>query len=746
MLADSFANVPHRRELLKAVWTGFATLIERAQVGGAEEIGYTSVMATQHREHQIDQAELRAEIERVTSELTAELELVRAEAAEKERLRAEQEARAEEAETVAARVHLERDAAQLELAKMSSALKSEIATRERVERQLEAEVRNLVPLRAQAAQLTTARSEAQNAQALAARRQREAQAAEEGRARVLAELHVAETAVQALAKEFKGIDDMISVATELNGRLSAERDALRVDLAAERKTVDDMNRVERAKRAEEKQKLSQLMQQMGDTDAAVMKEQRARIAAEQQIKNLEARLETAAVVEEERDATIASQQTTISKLEGEVNERDNSIAKLQVEAEALQRGATRAKDAENLAASELSDAQLKSKQLISELSHAREEAKIARTELDALKLSTMREVESMRSQVQKVTTERDSAIAQKEEAESSTAVWEDRVAALEADVQRQRSKFLEREATHEAHMIEVEKAAASARRSDSEAISRQAKIRESESKVLSAAVTEVEELGAVVEAMRADVARLTNDNVAYMAEVAAYEEALSCVYELHSTLDQGRTLGVMISELGGEVIDQLAAQSEQQRAIDAAARDLVAVASSLDATATFSGDVLQPLVDEAAASHKEVPLLREELLHAGLARTETLGDLQRHLDTADQERQAHAAEMAALSKTVVQEREQAAVTSQMQATQLEQFKRELVDANEELTNWRNGNIRLSNARQWREEYQQRKQGKDDGMLATVHQDLLTEPFLVEASEPSANRYQRVVQN
>ena len=46
----------------------------------------------------------------------------------------------------------------------------------------------------------------------------------------------------------------------------------------------------------------------------------------------------------------------------------------------------------------------------------------------------------------------------------------------------------------------------------------------------------------------------------------------------------------------------------------------------------------------------------------------------------------------------------------MQSTQLETTQRELADAMEELANWRNGNIRLSNVKAWREE----RDGKPGG--------------------------------
>lgn len=45
LLGDTFAEMPHRQELLRAVWAGYATLIERADIGGVKEVTLTSAMA-----------------------------------------------------------------------------------------------------------------------------------------------------------------------------------------------------------------------------------------------------------------------------------------------------------------------------------------------------------------------------------------------------------------------------------------------------------------------------------------------------------------------------------------------------------------------------------------------------------------------------------------------------------------------------------------------------------------------------
>ena len=50
-------------------------------------------------------------------------------------------------------------------------------------------------------------------------------------------------------------------------------------------------------------------------------------------------------------------------------------------------------------------------------------------------------------------------------------------------------------------------------------------------------------------------------------------------------------------DLGDEATEQLALQSEQQRCIDAAERDLAMAESRLDDAAVLSAEVLQPLVE-----------------------------------------------------------------------------------------------------------------------------------------------------
>ena len=109
------------------------------------------------------------------------------------------------------------------------------------------------------------------------------------------------------------------------------------------------------------------------------------------------------------------------------------------------------------------------------------------------------------------------------------------------------------------------------------------------------------------------------------------------------------------------------------------------------------------MVDEAAASHVEVPLLREQLLQTSLLRGETLSQLRMTQDAAEDERMKFRREMTAISKESAEQKEQAAFSSKLLTEQLEVATTELTEATEELSNWRSGNIRLANAKQWREQ-------------------------------------------
>ena len=84
MLADTFSGLPHRHELLKQAWTGFTTLLERAQ-GGDELLGYASVLAAQRRDSEAAYASLEAEYRQTSHHLQEELGAARVHAEEETR-------------------------------------------------------------------------------------------------------------------------------------------------------------------------------------------------------------------------------------------------------------------------------------------------------------------------------------------------------------------------------------------------------------------------------------------------------------------------------------------------------------------------------------------------------------------------------------------------------------------------------------------------------------------------------------
>lgn len=173
MLADHFAHSPHRHELLKAVWAGFTTLIERAQVGGAEDIGYASVLAAQRKETLEMRATLQAELDRVSEALKGDLAAAQAETEAASRRGVDLGLQIEAADALVTRTAAERDQLKEELAGTASKLDTEIAQRERVEQLLVVEQKNAIPIREKAEQLPKARSETRLAQGQLVQRMKE---------------------------------------------------------------------------------------------------------------------------------------------------------------------------------------------------------------------------------------------------------------------------------------------------------------------------------------------------------------------------------------------------------------------------------------------------------------------------------------------------------------------------------------------------------------------------------------------
>lgn len=702
-LADSFSDLPQRQTLLKHVWAGFATLIERAEIAGAEGVGYSSVMAALSLEMRTIRDELQAELKRTTAFLQGELATSREQEVTTEKLRVEQQQRAETAEALEHETAAARDSFKAQLERTSEELRKMTLEKEKLERDLEAEKKALEPLRAQAAALQGARTEAKSAQALAKKRQAELASALEIKEQLSAALTLEEVAVSTMRMELAGCDRTLTRARKAHEELAATRDAIAAKAAEDVRDLEEKLKKEKALGKAQEEKNKKLRAQMEEIDASAAQERKARLQAQERITLLTEELEETRTDLEAKEQMAAENLKRVEELKIELEVSENSKVELNVTIDSLKRKAANAEKEKELAVEELADAQKRNRQLISDLKGAREEAKVCKNELDQLTLKSFRDCEMLRSELQKEIAEKEAALAETEEAKEQVVHWEDRVTLLENDAQKHRLAIVEREKAHEESLLDAQKHLLKAQRTDNEALTRLHKQGVEDSKVLQLACDDVNEIGKLIDELRQDVARLTNDNMAYAAEVDAYEEAMTCRFELHATLDQGAAISTLLGALYEDVRDQLALQSDQQRAIDATHLAMGGVLSAVDDLNALSAEMLQPLVDEAADSHRELPLIREELLQTSLQRTETLSKLRMAQDAADAERQQSQREVQMISKQAAQQKEEADFAMKIKQEQLELALAELAEANEELANWRSGNIRLSNAKAWREQ-------------------------------------------
>ena len=199
------------------------------------------------------------------------------------------------------------------------------------------------------------------------------------------------------------------------------------------------------------------------------------------------------------------------------------------------------------------------------------------------------------------------ACALKEEAEESVKVWEERVKVLEAERERVARVNAEREEAHAEQLISQQSSHQLAARSDADAMNRIMKQQVEDCRVLALAVSDFETFGGAVETLRQDVARLTLDNMAYASEVAAYEEALACRFDLHSSVDGIHALEDSLSVIYEEAVEQLSLQCEQQRCIDATERDATTAIGAVDRLELLGAE-LQPLVNQGAAVRPQIQL------------------------------------------------------------------------------------------------------------------------------------------
>lgn len=703
LLADQFAHLPHRARLLRATWAGFATLLERAKIAGADDVTYESAFAALHRENGASQAALHSKI----AELQADLDAVRAAASDAAATAEERQAalqqRLQSTEARAAETATQYDATQKMHDDVATELKSERESRARLEKEYEAEMRTITHLRSQAAALTGARQEARAAQAQATKRANELQDMRTRQNGLYDKIGAAQASYDCVQREMRLLEDDV---TALHRVIDTERQQHNDNLserAAERQLLESDLTKEREHRAAGERRIVALRRQMEEAEDATKRETDARSAAETKVKVLELSLEEAHDNISERDAEIAQ---ALEKQRALTMGNDDLVyAMKQEEMKASELGKARdaARKAEAAALAEIEEAQAKQQAILDALAACRDEARVARNELDQVKLQCFRDTEALRNDMHAMAVERDGLASRTDEASESVAVWEARVQQLETSLQSARAAAAEREEAHQEQLVAQQKNNELARRADAEALGRLARLREDDTKALAKALSDVDALDQHLSAMQADVARLTHDNATYAAEVAGYQEALVCVYELHSTRDQGLTISSTLDALREEVGEALGQSSAQQRCLDMASRELANANADIEHLQGFIGQELQPLADEAAASTKELPLVREELLQASLLRSEALGQLRVAQDAAESVQHKYNSELAGLSRVHLEASEHATRTTDQLASDLAQAQHELADAMEELQLWRTGDIRLSNAKQWREE-------------------------------------------
>ena len=103
---------------------------------------------------------------------------------------------------------------------------------------------------------------------------------------------------------------------------------------------------------------------------------------------------------------------------------------------------------------------------------------------------------------------------------------------LEEEVRKSRISVVEREQAHQQQLNDQQKREEKTRRADQEAHERTVAKQKEEQKIVAQARQEVEVLGERFADMCKDVARLTQDNMAYAAEVAGYASKQAAQHSL----------------------------------------------------------------------------------------------------------------------------------------------------------------------------------------------------------------------
>ena len=387
------------------------------------------------------------------------------------------------------------------------------------------------------------------------------------------------------------------------------------------------------------------------------------------------------------------------------------VEHLELELESQRLAAAKAKQATEGALLEAAGAQEQTVRVVDELAAARTDAREAREALDAVKLGAFRKVDQLNAEITEITAGKEAAEAEVLLVREAEALAKARVTSLEDEIQKMRLVSAQLELTHQTQLLNQHEAQRLEREALEAHQATELQHHVEEAALLREVLDSASTLMASFEHMRAEVANLTADNECYVAERRQFEDALSCRFELRSTCNNVEVVGFMLEDpLAVDLVSQLALQCEQQRALDATERDLAEALGCIDTLVAFCRDELQPEADAAWSAVHELPRLREDLLQAGMLRSDGMAQLQRARDEAEAERQRLLDEVAAVNAKLAYASEQAAFTTELQASQLTQLTMEFTECNEELQNWRTGNIRLANARQWREEREKAKAG------------------------------------
>lgn len=699
LLSDTFKDLPHRQQLLKAVWNGYATLIERANVGGSKDVSCTTVMALQYEEGVAREEGLKGDLARTSAYLQGEVTKYRERSLVAEAARVKEEARANAAEAEVPPLKKALAEAKLEAPPLRSQVKELQAELKVLERQLEEEKKQLAPLKAQIAAMSGLKAEAAAAQALVKKREAELEAARAIGDELHAKLRAEEVWRPILVAELSSeggaahSDAELARAIEAYHGIAETRDALVKEHEQAARMMQEQIKGLRStlKNAEEKHKA--LLAAMDQTDQGAAAEKRARIEAQQKVTELEQQLLLKDTEIQAREAQIVERDFKIAELERHLEASQIETERVKVELEAALRGKASAERQVELLEIDVREAQESNKKLIAELAQAREEAKLVRNELDATKLAAFRAEEELKAQLSDVIIERDGARSAKTEAEEQTKVWKERAEKLEPEVLVLRGKFKDIETAHQQQLTELSKQAQLAQRSDAEALQRARKLHLEERKVLSVAMKDVSTFSGMLEEMRADMMRLAADNVALTAEVEAYKEALNLGYELKALLDQTYVATDRLEDLARDVVPPLQLLPERQRVIDATERELEITQEALASIPKFIEDEIDARADILIASHLELPGVKEKVVEGHYKHAEALSLVERVRDEAAEERARYKTDLAAQAKMIAEMQEHSSFTQGVQKVHIDERNKQLAEMQEELEQWRDGKLR-----------------------------------------------------